>query len=154
MNSSAARLHALELKVRGSSAERPLYFHGLSMTPLLVEGDEVLVVPVSWAELRIGDIVTYRFEDRFPTRRIVRKTGDRLVLWCDAWPRERFYARRGDVLGRAVGRLRDGEWLRVDDEEWQRLRREAIVKFRADEARRRWRAFRRLVRRARGRSRR
>lgn len=123
------RLIAKELQVAVSSTNRTLYFHGESMRPLLVEGDEVVVEPVTWNRIRIGDIITYRCLDRFPTRRVVRKRTDRLDLWCDNWPERSFTAAREDVLGRAIARRHDGVWLSASGREWRRARTRALVRY-------------------------
>lgn len=123
------RLIAKELQVAVSSANRTLFFHGESMRPLLVEGDEVVVEPVSWSAIRLGDIVTYRYLDRFPTRRVVRKNDAGLDLWCDNWPERSFAAPREDVLGRAIARRRDGVWLASSDREWRRARTRALARY-------------------------
>jgi hypothetical protein len=123
------RLIAKELQVAVSSANQTLYFHGESMRPLLVEGDEVVVEPVAWDRIRLGDIVTYRYLDRFPTRRVVRKRKDRLDFWCDNWPDRSFSAAREDVLGRAIARRRGGVWLSATDREWTRARSRALLRY-------------------------
>ena len=127
--SRRARLIAKELQLAVSSPHRTLYFHGESMRPLLIEGDEVVVEPVEWDRIRPGDIVTYRYLDRFPTRRVVRKSASGLQLWCDNWPDRSFTAARADVLGRAIARRRDGVWLTVRDGEWARARRTALRRY-------------------------
>jgi len=136
MDAARARLVAKELQFAHSADGGPLYFHGASMLPLLQEGDEVVVEPVVWDDIAPGDIVTYRFEDKFPTRRVARKSKDRLVVSCDHWPTARFDLRRDDVLGRAVARRRDGAWLRDTDEEWRRARRVALARSRPSVLRR------------------
>ena len=123
------RLIAKELQLSLSSESRALYFHGTSMHPFLVEGDEVVVVPVSWRDIHIGDVVTYRFDDKFPTRRVVWKTADSLRLWCENWPQRRFTASRADVLGRAVARKRAGQWITRRDPEWTAARRAALLLY-------------------------
>jgi hypothetical protein len=123
------RVIAQELQLTTSGEERTLYFHGESMRPFLVEGDEVIVEPVEWRRIRLGDIITYRYLDRFPTRRVVRKTSQGLTLWCDNWPWKRFSAVREDVLGRAVARRRDGTWLRSHQREWKRARWSGLYKY-------------------------
>lgn len=123
------RLIAKELQVAVSSPNQTLYFHGESMRPLLVEGDEVVVEPVAWDRIRLGDIITYRYLDRFPTRRVVRKQSDRLDLWCDNWPERSFSTAREAVLGRAVARRRDGVWLSATNREWTRARSRALIRY-------------------------
>lgn len=130
-------LVAKELQVALSSPSRTLYFHGESMRPFLGEGDRVVVESVPWAAIRVGDIITYRFEDKFPTRRVVGVGEDRVELWCDNWPRLRFEAGREDVLGRAVARKRAGEsWLRRTDPAWRRRTRCALLAYRLERLRR------------------
>lgn len=124
-----ARLIAKELQLAISSPQRTLYFHGESMRPLLIEGDEVVVEPVDWNRIRPGDIITYRYLDRFPTRRVIRKSATGLDLWCDNWPDRFFTAARADVLGRAIARRRNGVWLTVRDGEWARARRTALRRY-------------------------
>ena len=124
-----ARLIARELQLGISSPHHTLHFHGESMRPLLIEGDEVVVEPVAWDRIRRGDIITYRYRDRFPTRRVIRKTDTGLELWCDNWPDRSFTAARGDVLGRAIARRRDWVWLTARDGEWARARRSALRRY-------------------------
>ena len=127
--SEDARRIARELQVGISSEERTLYFHGESMRPFLGEGDEVVVRPVAFEDIRLGDVVTYRFGEKFPTRRLMRRTPDRLVMWCENWPHRYFETRREDILGLAVARKRDGEWVTHRDHEWQAARRAALLKY-------------------------
>ena len=128
-SSKRSRLIAQELQLAISSLHRTLYFHGESMRPLLIEADEVVVEPVEWDRIRVGDIITYRYLDRFPTRRVIRKSETGLELWCDNWPDRSFTAARGDVLGRAIARRRDGVWLTARDAEWTRARRTALRRY-------------------------
>jgi hypothetical protein len=127
--SKRTRLIAKELQLAISSPHRTLYFHGESMGPLLIEGDEVVVEPVEWDRIRVGDIITYRYQDRFPTRRVIRKSDTGCDLWCDNWPDRSFTAARADVLGRAIARRRDGVWLTARDSEWVRARRTALRRY-------------------------
>ena len=113
------RLIGKELQVELSSSENSLYFHGTSMLPFLRDGDLVVVRPVAWEDLSLGDVVTYRHEDKFPTRRIVRIWGDWLTLRCDGWKQFEYYVQAEDLLGRAEARFRDGRWISNTDREWR-----------------------------------
>ncbi|HXJ78972.1 MAG TPA: S24/S26 family peptidase [Candidatus Methylomirabilis sp.] len=115
-------------------------FHGNSMLPFVRDGDRLIVEPVVWREIARGDLVTYRFEDKFPTRRVARKGRNSILLWCDNWPDRRFRARRHDVLGRVVTRERDGARLHASDDEWRAATERSATIFR------RWRVRRTLVR--------
>jgi len=124
-----ARRIARELQVELSSQERTLYFHGESMRPFLGEGDEVVVRSVAFEEIRLGDVVTYRHGEKFPTRRLMRRLPDRLEMWCENWPKRYFETRREDILGLAVARKRDGQWITHRDRAWRAARRSALVKY-------------------------
>jgi signal peptidase I len=124
------RLIAKELQLELSSTQRTLYFHGESMRPFLVEGDEVVVEPVEWDAIRPGDVITYRYLERFPTRRVMRKSAAELQLWCENWPDRSFQAGRDDILGRAVARRRGEEWLHITDLAWKSARIKARSRWR------------------------
>jgi hypothetical protein len=118
MRAEAALGAARELQLL-SGGRMEVMFHGTSMDPLLFEGDLVVVDDVSFADIRVGDIVTYRHLDRYPTRRVVAIRPDRLTLWCDAWPDRIFQAAPDEVLGRAAARIRNGHRLEATAPEWR-----------------------------------
>ncbi|MEX1258779.1 MAG: S24/S26 family peptidase [Gemmatimonadota bacterium] len=128
-------LAAKELQLELSSKGRRLYFHGESMRPFLVEGDEVVVEPIAFDDIHVGDVVTYRFSDKFPTRRVVRKHQRGLDLWCENWPARRYVCAAEDLLGVAVARGRDGEWIGDRSPEWRAARRKALRAWRRIAAR-------------------
>jgi signal peptidase I len=100
----------------------PVYFHGETMRPFMGEGDLVIVEPVDWEAIRVGDIITYRFEDKFPTRRVVSidRGAATLVLRGDSIRgRPDFLVRRQDVLGRAEARVRAGVTVDRHSREWR-----------------------------------
>jgi hypothetical protein len=119
--SDASRTIAHELRLSRPGAP-PSYFHGQTMRPHLVEGDLVVTEPVTASEVRIGDVVTYRFDDKFPTRRVVAR--DRrsrtFTIMGDSIPGRREYVVPfEDVLARVVRRQRDGAWLATRDAPWR-----------------------------------
>jgi hypothetical protein len=129
------RLIAKELQLSVSSKQRTLYFHGESMRPFLVEGDEVVVEPVERSSVRPGDVITYRHLDRFPTRRVMKTTEEGLVLWCENWPDRTFRAAWDDILGRVVARRRAGVWLAASDLPWRIARAAARLRWELRQAR-------------------
>jgi hypothetical protein len=129
MDAARARSLAERLRVVGSSDHHTLYFHGDSMRPFLREGDGLVVRPVAWDEIRIGDVVAYRAGDRLPARRVVWKGARHLVLWCEGWPARRFRAARADVLGVVVARARDGSRLDHRQPPWRQATRRALARF-------------------------
>ena len=82
-------------------------FHGSSMLPLLRDGDMLVVESVAWEQIAPGDIVVYRFDDRYPALRVMEKLQDKLFLKADNWPAPIFEAWRDDVLGRVAGLRRE-----------------------------------------------
>src|SRR5688500_8899637 len=128
-NADELRRIARELQVGLSSQEHTLYFHGESMRPFLGEGDEVVVTPVAFEDIRLGDVVTYRYGEKFPTRRLMRRAPDHLEMWCENWPTRYFETRREDILGLAIARKREGKWITHRDREWRAARRSALVKY-------------------------
>lgn len=144
----APRLVAMELQLAHASSPlgRLACFHGLTMLPLLREGDEVQTEQIHWRDVRIGDVVTYRFEDKFPTRRVVAVDHEhrRFVIMGDSIPgRREFLVPFDDVLARVVRRRRDGVWLDTRSFAWRR--RTALVLSRDHLRRARWLAMPRGV---------
>lgn len=107
------RTVAHELRLSNPDAP-PAYFHGLTMRPHLVEGDLVITEPIEAADVRRGDVITYRCDDRFPTRRVMARSSRDRAFICmgDSIPGRREYVvPYDDVLARVVRRQRDGVWL-------------------------------------------
>jgi MoaA/NifB/PqqE/SkfB family radical SAM enzyme len=86
-------------------------FHGLSMAPFLADGDDLSLEPIRFADVRPGDIVTCRLDDRFPTLRVMRKARTKLRLRGDGWPFADFEAWPDDLVGRVTERRRGGTTL-------------------------------------------
>lgn len=141
---------ARELHLENSAALGAVEFHGRSMRPLLRDGDTLLVEAAPWESLRPGDLIVYRFDDRYPALRIAEKLADKLFLTADNWPSPVFEAWRDDVLGRVTGFRRDGREVGSDAAAWRRAAALARLKYRYGRAktlvRRKLRA---LVKRAR-----
>ncbi len=121
-----ARLVGKELQLEHSSEQQALYFHGLSMLPFLQEGDLVVVKPIAWDDIKRGDIITYRNDDKFPTRRVLFKQAAQLSVRCDGWPRYADNVAVEDVLGRAEARCRNGRWITPSNFEWQLAKLRAV----------------------------
>jgi MoaA/NifB/PqqE/SkfB family radical SAM enzyme len=121
---------AKELHLESSAALGAVEFHGDSMLPLLRDGDALRVEPASWESLRPGDVVVYRFDDRYPALRIAEKLADKLFLTADNWPSPIFEAWRDDVLGRVTGYRRAGRDVGSDAAAWRRAATRARLKYR------------------------
>jgi hypothetical protein len=128
----AIRWTAMELQLARSHRD-PAYFHGYLMVPLLREGDEVSVEPISWERVRVGDIVTYRDADKFPTRRVMKiKADERLfVIMADnVRPRRSWLVSFDHVIGRVQGRRRDNSWTTARDWQWRLQRARVLARYR------------------------
>ncbi|MFT6287420.1 MAG: hypothetical protein ACJAYC_001575 [Halieaceae bacterium] len=134
MNTSEAIVVAKRLQLLHAPTTNVM-FHGHSMEPLLTEGDRIASENVSSADIRIGDIVTYLYEDKYPTRRVVSIKGSRVAMWCDNWPERRFWTERNQVLSRVVSRKRKGNILSRTDDDWIRLTTKALHQYRVSQVR-------------------
>lgn len=125
------RIAAMELQLQRSHVE-PAYFHGYLMLPLLREGDEVEVEPVSGEQVRVGDVVTYRDADKFPTRRVmeIRRDERTVVIMGDSIrPRRTWIVGFDDVLARVVRRRRNGSWMTTRDWRWRGQRLRVVLRY-------------------------
>jgi hypothetical protein len=105
-----------DLAAEGKPVEIPVW--GISMRPWLRDGDRVRLVPVTAAEVRVGDVVVrvnatgpviHRFVGRWPSRQ-----GRRLLTKGDGAPRLDPPARADELVGRVVARVRDGRAERLE----------------------------------------
>ncbi len=115
----AIRAAAWELRLATSATAEGVEWHGRSMEPFFREGDGVGIKPVAWDDIAVGDIITYRLEDKFPTYRVVKKRPHKLILAADHWPGRIFRVWPEDVVGRAESRLRDGRRIDRRSPEWR-----------------------------------
>lgn len=119
MENPSIDIVARELRLLHSDTLGAIEFHGSSMTPFLRDGDELVIEPVAFDDVAVGDVVTFRLEEKFPTYRVVKKRPHKLVLRGDNWPGRIFFAWREDVVGRVVARRRGDETLRRGDPAWR-----------------------------------
>lgn len=136
---------AQEIRLRRSADWGAVYFHGKTMLPFLQEGDLLVVVPVAWGQLRVGDVVTYRDDDKFPTRRIVwiDRRREVAIIMGDSIPdRRRYRVPRSEVLGRVVSRERAGRTIGRHHPIWYYYTLKAILKEYLRELRYRFRRLR------------
>ena len=113
------------------SARQFAYFHGLTMLPLLREGDHVETASVLAEDVRVGDVITYRFEDKFPTRRVIAIDRERrtlLIMGDSIRSRREFAVPFDDVLARVVRRRRDGVWMGRESLVWRLQTRRILVR--------------------------
>ena len=108
---------ARELQYESSSFLGPVMFHGYSMRPFLEDGDELVSKCAEWREIKTGDIITYRLEDKFPTYRVIKKYDDKLILKADSWP-ELFEVGKEEVIGKIIMRRRGLDALSSSDFSW------------------------------------
>ncbi|MFI5322334.1 MAG: S24/S26 family peptidase [Thermodesulfobacteriota bacterium] len=145
MDRNKISLAAKELQLEKSGILGPVFFHGNSMVPFLIDGDELITMPVTWDEIKAGDIITYRLEYKFPTCRVIEKHRDKLVVKADDWP-ELFEVESGDVLGKVIERHRGGEALKAGDLSWILYSEYIVWRFRKDRLMSGIRYFKRAIR--------
>lgn len=130
MTSPDAHAVARELQLESSRRLGSTEFHGHSMRPFLEDGDDLVVEPVEWERIAPGDVIVFRFEDKYPALRVVEKHADKVFLRSDAWRGHLYDAWREDVLGRVVARKRGGDGLTREDAAWKRAARIAVARYR------------------------
>lgn len=122
-----AHARRLAKEVQLTDGRMAVEFHGRSMEPFLLDGDDLEVAPVAWDDIRVGDIVTYRLDERFPTFRVVRVLPSKIILRGDNWPFADFEAWPDDILGRVTARVRGSMRLRRTDAAWRWRTRMMVV---------------------------
>ena len=123
-----ARVVAKEIQLEDSGRLGPVFFHSEVMAPFIHDGDLLIVEPVTWDEVRAGDIVTYRNGERFPTYRVLRKRQDSLTVEPDNWP-ARFEVPREDLLGRVVERRRGDDRIARGGWRWKWYSRMILARY-------------------------
>lgn len=103
------------------STSKPVFFHGRSMLPLLRDGDYLEILRVNTGDIRVGDIVTYRDTDEFPTRRVIGIDADlgQFRIQADHKPARVFRVPAAEILGRVEARVRDGRRLHRESLRWR-----------------------------------
>lgn len=106
-------------------------FHvaGWSMSPALRRGDRLTVEPVSWEQLRVGDLLLYHHRGRLVCHRLVAFDGtgpaQRIITKGDATAEYDPPLQPDQVLGKVVHVRRSGLWDeslgRRIDRLWERL---------------------------------
>lgn len=129
MNIDAATAIAREILLE-DDAIGAVEFHGDSMLPVLRDGDRLAVDSIEWERIAPGDIVIYRFDDRFPALRVVEKLADKLFLKADNWPAPIFEVWPEDILGLVVGLRRNGVEISSASTVWRRAAARAVLAYR------------------------
>lgn len=114
-------ISAKELQLLGSKNFDPVYFHGETMLPFLREADELIITPVNPTEIKLGDIVTYLDDDKFPTRRVIRdlKSKHSFLIQGDTSSKIKAVVPYDSVAGKAIGRKRNGKWIYQNNLRWK-----------------------------------
>ncbi len=131
MNKSEALKAARELQLFKAPIT-DVMFHGYSMEPLLTEADRIILEEVAIKDISIGDIITYRKDDKYPTRRVVKIENNEIKLWCENWPDRRFSTTPDNVLARVVSRKRNGELLSKTDKKWLAQTQKALASYKKE----------------------
>ena len=93
---------------------------GASMLPYVWPGDVVTIERRDAADLRPGQIVLYRREERLVAHRVKFILGDRLITQGDSVPHCDSPVSASEVIGQLVGILRNGRRISPEPLFWQR----------------------------------
>lgn len=121
------RALAKEIQLEHSATLGPVEYHSHMMHPFIHDKDLLVIEPVTFEQVRPGDIVSYRDKEKFPTWRVLRKESDRLILRPDNYW-ELYVALANDVLGRVVERRRGGQQLTADHWRWRTYARWVLLR--------------------------
>jgi hypothetical protein len=121
MASSKLELIAKELQLLNSEKFNTVYFHGKTMLPFLREADELSVIPITPEEVKLGDIVTYYQDDKFPTRRVIKDLNSKnsFLIQGDNIPKIKFIVPYDLILGKVVARKRNKHWIYPTSAIWK-----------------------------------
>ncbi len=118
ISGSGADFTALGTDLLGKGASMRFRVTGLSMQPLLKEGDYATVRPIGTRTIRIGDVILYRMSHNRPALHRVVKIGgatesrDVIVRGDACYTPER--VKEKDILGIVTARERNGGKERLD----------------------------------------
>lgn len=117
----SSKIIAKELQLLSSNHAAPVYFHGKTMLPFLQEADELKVIPYTAAEVKLGDIVTYLFDDKFPTRRVIIKKNKKkiFIIKGDSINWINFKVPYENVIGLVIARKRGVKWITRKNLYWK-----------------------------------
>ncbi len=106
--------------VLATGDEVKFLLRGHSMRPLMHDGRDTLVVaPVQDHEMRIGEIVLFRYHERHILHRIIRRRGNQLVLAGDGNYHLKECCSTADVVGRLVRiERKSGKVVHCDSRGW------------------------------------
>lgn len=106
--------------VLATGHEVKFLLRGHSMRPLMHDGRDTLVVaPVRDEEMRVGEIVLFRYHERHILHRIIRRKGDQLVLAGDGNYHLKECCSTADVVGRLVRvERKSGKVVHCDSRAW------------------------------------
>lgn len=102
----------------GGQAE--FLLRGNSMRPLLRDGRDVVIVAPIQDEVKVGDVVLFRYRGRHILHRIIGRCGSRLTLAGDGNYRLLEEASVTDLAGRLIAvRRPSGRIIRCSDRSWR-----------------------------------
>jgi signal peptidase len=104
-----------------SFGEVRLKVSGASMMPAVWPGDVITVRRRDVAELRPGQIVLYRQEQKLVAHRIVCVRGDRVTTRGDSLRYDDPPIRESDIVGQVVCLHRNGRRVHLKQSFWQRV---------------------------------
>ena len=111
-------------RLLGEGGDVMIIIRGNSMQPMLRDGrDRVVLRRYEGDEIRVGDVMLFRYRGEYVLHRVVKVDGERILFAGDG--NYKFYeqATTEDIVARMVAYVKDGRRVECSDEEWLRYSR-------------------------------
>jgi hypothetical protein len=130
MEKGFIKQRAHDIFIAEGQGDRGHYFHGNSMLPVFREADYLMLKQIGWENLRVGNVVVFRDELRYPTRRIVKKYSDAVLVVGDNWIDQKQLINSERILGVVYSRRREKRTITSNDIEWKFHMYICLMRFR------------------------
>lgn len=117
MNRNEIEFLAQEMQLSNSQIPSLIIVHGTSMSPFLKDADELVLLPATSEDVKIGDIVICKWNNSFMARRFFRKSSDMVNLRPDNQSSE-FNVSKDAILGIVIERRRQGGHITCKNWYW------------------------------------
>ncbi len=107
--------------VTRTAGESRLRVTGASMLPAVWPGDVITVQRRSWPDLRPGQIVLFRRDDRLVAHRVLSMSDGRLITKGDSLVAVDPPVEESEIIGQVVWISRGGRTVPTEQRPWQRI---------------------------------
>lgn len=111
-------------RLLGEGGDVMIIIRGNSMQPMLRDGrDRVVLRRYEGDEIRVGDVMLFRYRGEYVLHRVVKVDGERILFAGDGNYKRKEQATTKDIVARMVAYVKDGRRVECSDEEWLRYSR-------------------------------